>query len=256
MLEHGLERTRIAGAQEVEETARESRSPGTSPTRRTSNSVRSSVDSRQPPSSDSPAAGAQLPEAPRRVEHVEVRDAVERQLHPMEHPPRLHHRHVERLAVVGDDQIHALEKLCDRGKQRPFGGMAGEQELADLERAEIEEAQPTRNATVPAPPLRPVVSRSMNTVRESVRDARRSGTSSSPASGRPRISSAGSSTARPSPIRSSQSLMRIRRASDRTRSADRRPGTGRTPCWQRCRPSTSLTRSRSSVRFVPAASGS
>ena len=49
VLEHRLERTRIAAAHELEEAGRDLES-GTSPTRCTSNSVRSSVDRRQPPS--------------------------------------------------------------------------------------------------------------------------------------------------------------------------------------------------------------
>ena len=54
------------------------------------------------------------PQPPRRVQHVEVRHAVERHRHAMEQPARLHHRHVEGLAVVGDDQIRVVEELRRR----------------------------------------------------------------------------------------------------------------------------------------------
>ena len=66
--------------------------------------------------------------------------SIERHLHAMEHPPRLHHRHVERLAVVGDEESAPSKHSATARQQRALGGIAGEQELPDLERAEIEAA--------------------------------------------------------------------------------------------------------------------
>ena len=40
------------------------------------------------------------PEAPRHMQHVDVREASERRLEPIEVVARFEHRHVERLAVV------------------------------------------------------------------------------------------------------------------------------------------------------------
>ena len=56
----------------------------------------------------------------------------------MKQPARLHHRDVEGLAVVGDDEVRVLEELRDRGEQRALAGVAGEEELAHLECAEVE----------------------------------------------------------------------------------------------------------------------
>ena len=52
------------------------------------------------------AAGQRpLPPHPaRRVQHVEVRHAVERARHPVEHEPRLDQRHIEAAAVVGAER--------------------------------------------------------------------------------------------------------------------------------------------------------
>ena len=90
---------------------------------------------------------------------------VERHLKAMKQPSSLHHRDVERLAVIGDDQVGALEEIRDRGQQRALGGVAGEQELPHLKRAEIEESAAHQERDRPAPPLSPVVSRSMKIVR-------------------------------------------------------------------------------------------
>jgi hypothetical protein len=72
------------------------------------------------------------------VQHVEVRHAFERHRQPMKRPPRFHHRHIERLPVVADDQVRVREEIRHRREQRAFGREAREQELAQLERAEIE----------------------------------------------------------------------------------------------------------------------
>ena len=54
----------------------------------------------------------------------------------MERPPRLHHRHVEGPAVVGDqDRRLGPRPFADRANQGPLGGKAGEHELADQEAA-------------------------------------------------------------------------------------------------------------------------
>src|SRR4051812_1788330 len=56
----------------------------------------------------------------------------------MEQPARLHHGHVERLAVVGHDQIGRVEEVGNRGEECPLRRIAGQQKLADLKRAKIE----------------------------------------------------------------------------------------------------------------------
>ena len=58
----------------------------------------------------------------------------------MEQPARLHHRHIEGLAVVGHQQVGLVEEIGDRGEERALGAVAREQELADLEGAAVEVA--------------------------------------------------------------------------------------------------------------------
>ena len=76
------------------------------------------------------------PQPPRDVQHVEVRQLVPRRAQAVERPPRLHHRHVEGPAVVGDqDRRLGPRPFADRADQRPLGGEAREHELADQEAA-------------------------------------------------------------------------------------------------------------------------
>ena len=90
----------------------------------TSHSTRSSVASRQPPYR--PAHRHRAAPAPCRVRHnrragcsmSKCGTAVERHAHPVEHPARFHDRHVERLAVVGDERRRGVEELGDRVEQR------------------------------------------------------------------------------------------------------------------------------------------
>ena len=119
--------------------------PGTSPTRSTSNSVRSSATSRQPLSSAGGAShrtrsGSRAlllrPQPARHRQHVEVRQLVPRRAQAMEGPARLHHRHVEGAAVVGDeDRRLGSGPGADGADQRALAGEAREHELADLEAA-------------------------------------------------------------------------------------------------------------------------
>src|SRR5688572_33472121 len=69
-----------------------------------------------------------------------MRDTVEWQLHPVERPACLHDRHVECLAVVGDDGVGAVEKIGNRREQRPLTGVTGQEKLAYLKSAEVEVA--------------------------------------------------------------------------------------------------------------------
>ena len=137
MLEHGLERPRIAAAQEAGRSATESRIRHVADA---PDVEQRALERRQPAAALRRIVRARLPQPPRGVQRVEVRHAVERHLHAVEEPARLHHRHVERLAVVGDDQIGVVEELGDRGEQRALGRVAGQQELPDLKRAEVEVA--------------------------------------------------------------------------------------------------------------------
>ena len=68
-----------------------------------------------------------------------MREAVERQFHAVEQPARLHHGNVECLPVVGHEQIGIVEEVRDRRQERPFGAIAGEEELTDLEGVTMEE---------------------------------------------------------------------------------------------------------------------
>jgi hypothetical protein len=72
------------------------------------------------------------------MQHVEVRHVGERHLEAVEQPARLHHRHVEGLPVVRDDEIRTVEEIGHRREQRTLGGEAGEQKLPHLERAQVE----------------------------------------------------------------------------------------------------------------------
>jgi hypothetical protein len=75
----------------------------------------------------------------RRMHHVAVRNGVQRHLQAMKQPSRFHDRNVERLAVVGDDEISLFEELGDGPQQRSLGRMTGEQKLPHLKRPEVEE---------------------------------------------------------------------------------------------------------------------
>ena len=134
VLEHRLQRTRIAGPQELEEPSRDLEPVD----------IADAPQVQQHPLQRRQAAPAVVrisvrprpPQPPRRMEHVEVRHFVQRRRHAMEGPARFHHRHVEGLAVVGDDQIGLVEQLRGRREQRPLRVEAAQEELPDLERAE------------------------------------------------------------------------------------------------------------------------
>ncbi len=67
-------------------------------------------------------------------------DGFQGQRHPVKHPAGFHHGHVERLAVVRDQQGRGAETVGHLAQQRALAGVAGEHELADLERAHVEPA--------------------------------------------------------------------------------------------------------------------
>ena len=133
MLEDSFERPRIAGSDEPEE------SRGDIHPRHISDPLHVEempLQGRQ--AATSLIVRPLLPQPSRRVQHVEMRHTVERHLHAVERPARLHHGDVEGLAVVGNDQIRIVEKLRDSGQQRALSCMAGEEELTHLEGAEVE----------------------------------------------------------------------------------------------------------------------
>jgi len=135
VLEHALERSGIAGPHKSEK-PRWNVHP---------RDISHALHVEQPPFQRRETAPAfvrrtPFPQSARWVKHVEVRHAVQRHLHAMKHPPRFHHRDVERLPVVGHDQIRIVKELSDRREQRPLSRMAGKEKLAHLEGTEIEVA--------------------------------------------------------------------------------------------------------------------
>jgi hypothetical protein len=138
VLQHGLERTRITAAQEAEEAV------GNLQARHISYPIHLEQRplERTQPASAIVGQRTPLPQAPSGVQRVEVRDTVERHLDPMEAPPCFHHRDVEGLAVVGNDELRPVEEARDRREERPLGGIAREQELAHLESTQVEVAAP------------------------------------------------------------------------------------------------------------------
>ena len=166
MLEHRLERTRIAGAQELEEPRRESRSRHVAdppqvqqhPLERRQPAARHRRRSAEPRARHSRRAGCSM---------SKCGTSSSGSAQAMEHPARLHHRHVERLAVVGDDQIRRRRSnSATAASSARSAREAGEQELAHLERAEHRSSR-SRPGTRPCRRRRsdPVVSRSMKTAR-------------------------------------------------------------------------------------------
>ena len=137
MLEHRFERTRIAAAHELEKTGRDLEAADVADA---ADVEQQALQRRQPASAFGGIIRPALPQPSRGVQRIEVRDAVERHLHAVEQPPRLHHRHVERLAVVSDNQLRIVEELGHGSQQRALGRIAREQELPDLEGAEVVEA--------------------------------------------------------------------------------------------------------------------
>ena len=84
----------------------------------------------------------------------------------MKRPARLHQRHVERPAVERHEQRRVVEDVArarraSRARRPARSGRTGGRETP----SSSNQPQPARNASVPAPPLRPVVSMSKNTTR-------------------------------------------------------------------------------------------
>ena len=89
--------------------------------------------------------------------------ALERERHAVEQVARLDQRHVERLAVEGDYRAvrrRPTPRPPPAARARARSRAAGTAARDTPSRSMV--AQPTRNACVPAPPARPVVSRSRN----------------------------------------------------------------------------------------------
>ena len=134
MLEHCLERRRVAGSKEPE-VARRDLEPGN--VARAPHAEKIALQNREI------AALRRLaiaPQSPGRVEHVEVRFFPERRWYAVEQPACFHDRQVERLAVVGHEAARAGNRVGDRREQRALGGVRRQQKLMDLESAEIEVA--------------------------------------------------------------------------------------------------------------------
>ncbi len=72
-----------------------------------------------------------LPEAPRREQEIEVGQVPEREGRPVEGEARLEKRHVEGLAVIGDDRLetHVLEELGDLADEPALLGHLAQKEL-------------------------------------------------------------------------------------------------------------------------------
>ena len=64
------------------------------------------------------------PQPPRHVQQIEVRQLVEGRRQPLKRPARLHHRHIERLAVVGDDGAAVFEQVGHRRQHRALAAEA------------------------------------------------------------------------------------------------------------------------------------
>ncbi len=136
MLEDRLERSRIAAPHEMEEAGRDLESWHVADA---TNVEQRPLERRQPAAALHGIDGPWLPQPASRVQCIEMRDALERHLHAMKEPARLHHRQIERLPVVADDQIGVVEELGDSGEERALGRIAGQQELTNLEGAKVKE---------------------------------------------------------------------------------------------------------------------
>ena len=165
MLEHGRERPRVAGAHELEVARRESRSPARRRRgARRGSAARARRASSRPSSARRPAVASRTaaPDAARRRAAAAAPVHVE----PMKQIPRLEHRRVERLAVEADERAGARRaRRDDRRAAAARRRSRVSRILPRHERAIRRRTSRSRRETpsVPAPPLRPVVSRSKKT---------------------------------------------------------------------------------------------
>ncbi len=139
VLEHRLERTRIAAAHELKEARWDLESRHISDP---SHIEQRALERRQAAAALGRVVRTRPPQPAGGVQRVEVRDSLERHRHAMKEPARLHHRHVEGLAVVADDQLRIVEELRDGGEKRPLRRVTRQQELPDLKGAEVVEPAP------------------------------------------------------------------------------------------------------------------
>ena len=95
------------------------------------------------------------------MQHVDVRHLGERRRQPVQREARLDQRQVERLAVVGDHRARVGRHVGNRFEQRRSAVKLERKNCRIRNVPPANQPQPTRNAYVPAPPARPVVSRSM-----------------------------------------------------------------------------------------------
>ena len=88
------------------------------------------------------AAGLEprLPEPPRGVEEVEVRGPGQREAAPVEAEPRVEERHVEHLAVEGDQAVEARQLLRERVEERRLLVVVPHEVLADDEAVAVHPA--------------------------------------------------------------------------------------------------------------------
>ena len=132
VLEHGLERPRVTVADELE-VARRDLEP-----RHVADPMPAAEHALERPERATGLIGAvhgaaSLPQAARRVQHVGVRHVLQRERHAVEQVAGLDQRHVERLAVEGDQRSARAGPAGDLGQQRPLVLVAGQQELPDVQ---------------------------------------------------------------------------------------------------------------------------
>ena len=83
-------------------------------------------------------AHGRAPEAPRRMQQVDVCEAAAWSLEAVKQEARVDEWRVERLAVIGNEHTGGPHSVAAIFQQRPLGGKAGQDKLADAEHGAVE----------------------------------------------------------------------------------------------------------------------